>query len=235
MNQSEGSLATTDLVPERGRITVYSCYFGQYEPFHRFALGPEGDWDNVVFTDHATLDAPGCRFVRLPEVLEGLTPKHLSRIMLAQDMRPVSGICHGTRRGHEQMWFRKHLGPQAEIVGTEISDTVTDFTHTNQWDFHEVDPVWVGAMDVVYSNSWGHAHDPKRAFAGWIGCLKPGGLLMPDHGWAYLPDHVSPIEPFGAFQTGLIKMLNRIGAGLGKVVEVINGGMHKRHQIRTVI
>jgi hypothetical protein len=30
-------------------------------------------------------------------------------------------------------------------------------------------------------------------------------------------------------------MLNRLGAATGEVIEVIDGGKHKRHQIRTVI
>ncbi len=159
----------------------------------------------------------------------------LSRYILDKGALPVSGICHGTRRGNEQMWFRQYLGPQAEVFGTEISDTATEFPHTIQWDFHEVDPEWVGAMDLVYSNSWDHAHDPERAFAGWISCLKPGGFLMLDHGWNYLPDRVSPMDPFGISEAGLVKMLNRLGADKGSVVEVIDGGAHKKHPIRTVI
>ena len=34
---------------------------------------------------------------------------------------PRFGICHGTRRGKEQEWFRKYLG--CNVIGTEISDT----------------------------------------------------------------------------------------------------------------
>lgn len=145
------------------------------------------------------------------------------------------GICHGTRRGNEQVWFRKHLGPEADVFGTEISDNATDFPHTIQWDFHEVDPQWVGQMDVVYSNSWDHAHDPQTAFAGWISCLRPGGFLMLDHGWNYRPERVTAMDPFGISEEGLVKMLNRIGKAKGKVVEVINGGKHKDLPIRTVI
>ena len=35
------------------------------------------------------------------------------------------GICHGTRRGKEQEWFRKNLG--CEVIDTEISDTAEHF------------------------------------------------------------------------------------------------------------
>lgn len=527
MDLAEDGQAIEMLVPDRGRIAVYSCYFGQYEPFHRHALGPEGDWDHIIFTDHAELDAPGCRVVRLPEGFEGLTAKQLSRLpklwperflglydwviyidnrarlvmrpeevvgrldsahgglapagrflvrhrargcswreaevclrqekldaeemarlrawfreaglpknaglfvntALVQKMgspdtarlneawfrafvtiagrdqvllptvmrmtglaqhemgmplaefvhwpvfgfkirnrfrrgialpvgwdspkagiglddatsedvaggrpherkpaarvdrrgmlpaqgfqlkrklgarlgaedaarleqgsvfigedgmtlfryggdgtfdlelyrkvqteanklkimnqfvpeehiailsryildhgaKPVSGICHGTRRGNEQLWFRTYLGPQAKVFGTEIADTATEFPHTIQWDFHEIDPDWLGRMDLIYSNSWDHAHDPERAFAGWIRCIRPGGFLMLDHAWGSLPERVSPVNPFGISEVGLVRMLNRLGAGIGEVAEVIDGGMHKRHRIRTVV
>ncbi len=48
------------------------------------------------------------------------------------------GICHGTRRGLEQKWFAERLG--CEVIGTEISDTATQFPNTVQWDFHEPNP-----------------------------------------------------------------------------------------------
>ena len=159
----------------------------------------------------------------------------LSSYMQDRGVKVGSGICHGTRRGNEQMWFRKYLGPSADVFGTEISDTATEFPHTIQWDFHDVDPAWVGTMDFVYSNSWDHAFDPERAFAGWISCLRPGGFLMLDHGWNYQPGRVTPMDPFGIPEAGLVKMLDRIGIATGSVAEVIDGGMHKQHQIRTII
>ena len=68
------------LLPERGRIAVYSCHFGRYEPFHDHALGPEGDWDRVIFTDQPDLVAEGRRIVLLPEGFDGLTAKQASRL-----------------------------------------------------------------------------------------------------------------------------------------------------------
>lgn len=77
---AEAVQAEDGLRPERGRIAVYSCHFGQYEPFHDHALGPEGAWDRVIFTDRADLEAPGRRVVVMPEGFEGLTAKQASRL-----------------------------------------------------------------------------------------------------------------------------------------------------------
>lgn len=64
------------------RITVYSCYFGVYEPFNPEATAQEGDHARVVFTDHPDLTAPGVTFQR---GVEGDDPRRLSRVA---KMRP---------------------------------------------------------------------------------------------------------------------------------------------------
>lgn len=158
--------------------------------------------------------------------------KILADYLTGAGIKVARGICHGTRRGNEQLWFRSHL-PGADVFGTEISDTATDFPHTIQWDFHDVDPDWIGRFDFVYSNSWDHAHDPERAFRGWIDCLAPGGALLLDHGWNYMPERVSAMDPFGISEDGLIAMLDRIGGGA--VRDVIEGGSHGRLPIRTIV
>lgn len=68
------------IVPERGRIAVYSCHFGRYEPFHDQALGEAGDWDRIIFTDQPDLVAPGRRVVVMPAGFGGLTAKQASRL-----------------------------------------------------------------------------------------------------------------------------------------------------------
>lgn len=107
---------------------------------------------------------------------------------------PRFGICHGTRRGLEQQWFRKYL--DCEVIGTEISDTATDFPHTIQWDFHETRPEWLGAADFIYSNSLDHSYDPAKCLNAWVSCLRPDGILIVEHS----ADDVDAREtdPFGA-------------------------------------
>ena len=159
----------------------------------------------------------------------------LAKYLKANGEDPKNGICHGTHQGYEQTWFMVHLGDGSDVFGTEISDTATEFPHTIQWDFHEVKDEWVGAKDFVYSNSWDHSFDPKMAFRNWANCLKPGGFLLLDHGWNYQVDRVNPLDPFGISEEGLVDLLNTELADLGEVVEVIDGGRHKRFPIRTVI
>lgn len=121
------------------------------------------------------------------------------------------GLCHGTRAGREQRWFRKHL-PGAEVIGTEISDTATEFPHTVQWDFHAENPDWVGRADFVYSNSWDHAFDPERAFTTWIRQLRPGGRLLLDYTAGQAPHAANALDPFGIELQPLEAMLKRLAA-----------------------
>lgn len=121
------------------------------------------------------------------------------------------GLCHGTRAGREQRWFRKHLSG-AEVIGTEISDTASEFPNTVQWDFHVENPDWVGRADFVYSNSWDHAFDPERAFTTWIDQLRPGGRLLLDYTAGQAPDAANALDPFGIALEPLEAMLARIAA-----------------------
>ena len=107
---------------------------------------------------------------------------------------PKFGICHGTRRGLEQRWFRQYLG--CEVIGTEISETATEFPDTIQWDFHETKPEWLNSVDFIYSNSLDHSYDPERCLNAWVSCLRTSGLLIIEHS----ADDVEAREsdPFGA-------------------------------------
>ncbi len=102
-------------------------------------------------------------------------------------LTPVSVVlCHGTRNGAEQLMFKKHY-PRAYVVGTEISPTAPSFCYTEQHDFHEPRKGWIGACDIVYSNSLDHAYDPRKALTTWREQLNPlGGRLFIEH--SFHPD-----------------------------------------------
>lgn len=127
---------------------------------------------------------------------------------LVREIGPVAfGICHGTRRGAEQAWFKAHLPDGPVIIGTEISDTADLFPDTIRWDFHDENPDWKGRADFVYSNSWDHAFDPARAFAVWIASLRPGGRLLLDHTKGQSPEAANALDPFGATWERLLALL----------------------------
>lgn len=116
---------------------------------------------------------------------------------LLKRLDPIErGICHGTRRGDEIGWFRKALS--CDVIGTEISDTAKQFPHTIQHDFHDVKPDWIGAFDFVYSNSFDHAFDPKRALTAWMNSLRAGGLCIIEWSRQHGPQAVTRTDPFGA-------------------------------------
>lgn len=104
------------------------------------------------------------------------------------------GLCHGSRNGAEVGWFREVTG--ADVIGTDISDTATQFPHLVQWDFHERREDWVGAFDFVYTNSHDHAYDPGKALAAWVEQLRPGGMLIVEHSMGHSLRGASELDPF---------------------------------------
>lgn len=119
------------------------------------------------------------------------------------------GICHGTRRGKEQEWFRKHLG--CEVIGTEISDTATSFPHTIQWDFHQVKEEWINSVDFIYSNSFDHTYDPEMCINSWMRCVRPGGLCVLEHTSEH--ERAKELDPFGAHLTYMPYLILTWGKG----------------------
>lgn len=85
-------------------------------------------------------------------------------------------ICHGTRSGAEQKFF-KSCYPNAYIIGTEISDTAYQFEMTIQHDFAKVKTEWIGKADIIYSNSFDHSIDPQATIDTWRNQLKDDGTI----------------------------------------------------------
>jgi hypothetical protein len=85
-------------------------------------------------------------------------------------------ICHGTRSGAEQKFFKNNF-PSAYIIGTQISDTASQFEMTIQHDFAIPKKEWIGKADIVYSNSYDHCIDPIKTITTWKEQLSSSGLL----------------------------------------------------------
>ena len=128
------------------------------------------------------------------------------------------GLCHGTRRGKEQQWFRQYL--QCDVLGTEISDTATQFPHTIQWDFHEAKPEWVGGVDFIYSNSLEHSYDPEKCLNAWMSCLTRDGLCIIEHTSGH--ERASEMDPFGALISQMPYLILRWGNGAYAVREILD-------------
>lgn len=116
---------------------------------------------------------------------------------IKKKINPSTGICHGTRRGLEQMWFSENLS-NIPVIGTDISETATDFPNTIQWDFHETNPDWAQKFDFVYSNSFDHSYNPGKALTSWMKTLKPQGICIIEHSQYHEPSAVNQLDPFGA-------------------------------------
>lgn len=132
------------------------------------------------------------------------------------------GLCHGTRSGREQKWFKSHLRGSPTVIGTEISDTANQFPDTVQWDFHDDNPDWHGKANFVYSNSWDHAFDPETAFRNWAKSLKPGGVLLLDYTKGQSPDAANALDPFGATLEALEGLLEQSLKVQGSLRETLN-------------
>lgn len=146
----------------------------------------------------------------------------LSKYILARTSLPLFGICHGTRQGNEQAWFREFLGPGADVIGTEIADTAHRFPHTIQHDFHELREEWRGAATFIYSNSWDHAYDPAKAFRAWSQSLRPDGMMILEHALGHNEESVSMSDPFGIAYDELCDFVNAVGSDDFYLVETIS-------------
>jgi len=93
-------------------------------------------------------------------------------------------ICHGTRNGAEQKFFKKYY-PDAYVIGTEISHTALKYDMTIKHDFNKQIPEWIEKFDILYSNSFDHAFDPALCFKTWSDQVKPGGLMFLELGWGH--------------------------------------------------
>lgn len=132
------------------------------------------------------------------------------------------GLCHGTRRGEEQKWFRKYL--KINVLGTEISDTATEFPNTIQWDFHKIKDEWVGSVDFIYSNALDHSYDAKFCLLQWFKCLKKSGICIINCTTTHSPYHVTELDPFGFTIEGLRKLINEIASTSNVKIEAILDG-----------
>jgi hypothetical protein len=140
---------------------------------------------------------------------------------ISKDKKTANNIlCHGTRNGAEQKYF-KELFPNAYVIGTEISSTAKDFPMTIQHDFTKVKEEWIGKFDIIYSNSFDHSIDPKETINVWANQLSDEGRLYLEYSEKQsIGNDADPLDATAAEIENIIKeKLNVIG-------KITNGVKH---------
>ena len=124
-------------------------------------------------------------------------------------------LCHGTRNGAEQKMFLKCY-PDAEVLGTEISDTADSFPLTTQWDFTHSKSEWEGYWDIVYSNAFDHSMAPEETIITWRDQLSENGRLYIDYTYEKRHTVSDATDPLQVDRGEMVAFLEGLG------LEVIN-------------
>jgi hypothetical protein len=115
-------------------------------------------------------------------------------------------LCHGTRNGFEQNYIASKMN--VSIIGTDISDTATQFPKSIVWDFHKPNDSWINKCDFIYSNSLDQSFNPKKALVTWLAQLKINGLLFLEYAEDHGPRGAGEMDPFGCKPQYLPYLLN---------------------------
>lgn len=130
---------------------------------------------------------------------------------IAKDRNVKRIMCHGTRNGAEQKMFKSFF-PDAEVLGTEISNTAHMFPMTTQWDFAEPYDEWIGNQDIVYSNAFDHSYDPKKTIETWRDQLSNTGILFLEY--SEQQSVCEPNDPLDATLDEVIRLCEDAGLKL---------------------
>ena len=134
-----------------------------------------------------------------------------------------SVLCHGTRNAAEQRLFWKAY-PWARILGTEISETASQFQMTVQWDMQQPNPEWIGSFDIVYSNAIDHAIYPEKAIRTWLAQLSKKGRLYIDHANEPKVNYSSEQDPLEISDEEMEALITACGGEILQTMEGIGAG-----------
>ena len=109
----------------------------------------------------------------------------------------IKGICHGSRNGFEQKCFQEEIN-NSLIIGTDISETASNFENSVVHDFHEEKREWLNNFDFVYSNSIDQSYDPKKALNTWLKQVKKDRYVILEHSDQHAAfERSNKMDPFG--------------------------------------
>ena len=117
---------------------------------------------------------------------------------LKENIKPekIKGLCHGSRNGFEQKCFINEI-PNAEVIGTDISETANDYDNSIVHDFHDEKKEWIENFDFVYSNSLDQSYDPEKALNTWINQIKKDRYIIIEHSDQHGVISSGKMDPFG--------------------------------------
>jgi hypothetical protein len=141
-----------------------------------------------------------------------------------------TGICHGARNGHEVEWFRRTLG--GEIIGTDISETASQFPNMQVWDFQDENPDWASKFDFVYTNSLDQAMEPERALSAWVKQLTRNGRIYIEHTMAHSAQGAGEMDPFGAHPMAMPYLFFTWGRGAYRMADILEIDEKKNNRLR---
>jgi hypothetical protein len=167
-----------DIVRKQSLVDFYLHKYDSYEQYKRVQIFHNKRKINNIWADEFTLN----RVSNL--VLHG------SKESL------INGLCHGARNGFEQN-FINSIDKRFRVIGTDISDNATFFENSVQWDFHDINPEWIGKFDFIYTNSLDQSWKPKEALEIWLDQLKEAGMLIIELTKSHGPQGAGEMDPFG--------------------------------------
>ena len=130
-------------------------------------------------------------------------------------------LCHGTRNGAEQQYFKSFF-QSAYVIGTEISSTAKNFPMTVQHDFSIEKEEWIGKFDIVYSNSFDHTIDPNKTIEVWSNQLNSKGRLYLEY--AALQSIGNDADPLDASEEEIENLLKEKLNIVGKITNGVKHG-----------
>lgn len=160
--------------------------------------------------------------------------------LICQDYNDIHGapakiLCHGTRGGWEQKYFKDNF-PDAEILGTEISDTASKYDMTIQHDFSLPLEDWIGQADIVYSNSIDHSINIHKTLQTWRDQLSENGVMyleVGDQVWFGEPSESDPLS-ISEEQFNEVLYINRLKIELFWKTEALKHRPTAKNQDRIV-
>lgn len=167
-----------DLLKSRAFVDLYLHQYDSYEEYRKVQIFHNYRKLGRVWADTDTLDLLGDSLIDL------------------FGKGPIRGLCHGSRNGFEQNYLNDKYAA-FEVIGTDISPSARDYPNSVEWDFHDVNPDWVGRFDFVYSNSLDQSWQPRQALGTWLGQLRPGGVVVIEHSEEQSPMAAGEMDPFG--------------------------------------